>query len=314
MKTQALLNKNKYSFLCFAVLLMLSFIYDGFSNITISICKVVLSAVVSIFFSSFLNEEKKILPLCAFSLLTVISCNAIFLTEDIHILLSITCFFCAMFFESKCKVLTPVFSGLCVIVQPLTLLFFVPSIIISLIAKKEKLLAIITAAASAVSFVLTKFLAQSEFYIDQFSSYYLSLHLVYFSNEHLEIFSQFLICSIPLLAVALIYLIRLFLNGKKLESIFIFVSILISVFAFALSKNTTTVIMILIPIFALMLALYGENGFKETADTIGDFFQKHLLLFLLLTAWVASYPLTFGTYPYGSELFSKSTYVIFRQE
>ncbi len=317
MKIKALLNKNKYSFFVFAVLCMLCLIYGDFESAFLLICKLFLCGTVSLFFAPFLSDEKsgrENVFLCAFSLLSVISCNAIFLTKDIHILLSLSCFFIALIFEKRFKYLTPVFAGLCVLSQPLTLLFFAPAIIISLAAKKEKLLSVLTAVISVATFALTKAFKAAEFFADQFSSYYLSVHLFYLSNEHLKMLAQFALCSIPLLIIFAIYLVRLFLNKKRLSAALVLCSAFLSIFAFALSKNTTTVFMILIPIFALMLSLKPEDGFKEAASKISEFFGRHLLLFLLSIAWVAAYPLTLGSYPYSSELFSKATFIIFRQE
>ncbi len=317
MKTKALLSKNKYALLSFTLLLMLSFIYDGFSDTSIIAVKVFACVAVSLFFVPHLSGDENgngSIFLCAFCLIAVMAGNAIFLTRDIHILLSLSSFFLSLFFEEKFKYLTPVFAGICVLSQPLTVLFFAPAIILSLFAKKEKLLAISTAAICVGVFALTKALAETEFYLDQFSSYYLSVHLFYLSNEHTQALTQFLPCALPLSAVAAGYLVRLFLSGKKLMPVLIFVSILPSVFAFALSENTTTVFMILIPIFALMLSLKNTDGFSKAADEIEAFFKKHWFFGLLLIVWIASYPLTIGSYPYDSDFFSKATFTIFRQE
>ncbi len=317
MKIKALVNKNKYSFFVFALLCMLCIIYSDFESVLLLICKIFLCGIVSLFFAPFLSDEKsgrENVFLCAFSLLGVISCNAIFLTKDIHILLSLSCFFIALIFEKRFKYLTPVFAGLCVLSQPLTLLFFAPAITISLAAKKEKLLSVLTLIISVASFALAKAFEAVDFFADQFSSYHLAVHLVYFSNEHKELLSQFALCTVPLAEVALAYLVRLFFNKKRLYAVLLLLSVSLSAFAFALSENTTTVFMISVPIFALMLSLKAEDGFKETSCELCSFFDRHLLLFLLLIAWVAAYPLTLGSYPYSSELFSKSTFIIFRQE
>ncbi len=314
MKVQNLLQKNKYSFFIFSVFLMLSLIYDGFDSFELFACRIFLCIAASVFFSATFNSKKENASFGAFAFLSVISCNTIFLTSDIHILLSLSCFLLALFFEEKIKFLTPVFAGFCVLSQPLTVLFFVPTIIITLIAKKQKLFSALTLAIAMAAFGFTKFAEQSEFYLEQFSSYHLSIHLIYFSNNHLQTLAQFFLVSAPLAAVAIASLIRLIMKKKIIESVLIFASVFLSLFAFALSKNTQTVFMILIPIFASFITLQDHDAFKETTEETGTFFLKHLLLFLCSVTWTAGYPLVFGAYPYDSEFFSKATFVIFRQE
>lgn len=316
MDIKATVDKNKYALAVFALLAMPCLIFNGFQSAVTLACRLLLCVDVALFFAPYLCVEtkKENAVLSAFSLLSIISCNVIFLTEDVHILLSLFCFFLALFVNGKTKILTAVFAGLCVAAQPLSILFLVPTIIVIQLIKKQKIFAGLSAIFSATVFVVTKLLENSEFYANQFSSYYLSLHLIHFSKTHIDVLMQYLICSVSLVAVALVHLVKLFLNGRKLESIAIFASVLLSVFAFAMSENTHTIFMILIPFFASFISLDGADGFNKTNEEIGKFFTKHFLLFLLLVAFTAGFPTLFGQIPFESEFFSKATFIIFRQE
>jgi hypothetical protein len=216
----------------------------------------------------------------------------------------------ALAFAEKQKFLPPIFAGLCVLSHPLTVLFFVPAILFVLLLKKQKIPAKISAVVSVVAFVVTKLLSNIDFYADQFSSYYLSLHLVHFSTSHIRVLTDYLVASIPLLAVVIFVLIKAIIKKDFLASVATVVSLLCSLYGFALSKNLETAIFILIPVFALFVALSEETSFSSSSA----FFKKHKLIFLLLVAFVAGYPLVFGQIPYENNLFSKIAFIIFRQE
>lgn len=311
MNIKALLDKNKYALSAFVLLTSLTLIYDGFPSAPLFACRLLLCAVAALFLSPSLTKELKtenaVLP--AFFILSLISCNVIFLTTDVHILLSLSSFFLALFFSKKHKPLSPIFAGLCVLSQPLTLLFFTPTIVTIQLAKKQKISAVVSSVISVAVFVLTKLLENSEFYADQFSSYYLSLHIFHLSTTHKEILLQFLFCSIPLILIGAVYLIKAFINGKKAVSILLLLAVALAVFGFALSKNTHTVFMILVPLFAGFVALDDKS-----AAQVDEFFARHTFLFLLTVAFIAGIPMILGALPYESELFSRSTFIIFREE
>lgn len=244
-----------------------------------------------------------------FFVISLISCNAIFLIDDLHILLSLAFFLLAVFFSSSCRVLTPLFAAFCVFSQPLTLLILVPAIVIVQALKKQKLFAIISVVAGFAAFIATKLLENSEFYADQFSSYYLSLHIFHLSTTHKEILGQYLLCSIPLLLIGAFYLVKAFINGSRAESIAFVAAILLAVFGYALSQNTQSVFMLLIPLFASITALD-----TKTSEQVGGFFAKRLLLLLLTVGISVCAPMLLGTLPYDTELFSKATFIIFREQ
>lgn len=311
MNIRALFDKNKYALSAFVLLASLTLIYDGFTSAPLFACRLLLCVAAALFLSPSLTKELKtenaILP--AFFILSLISCNAIFLTEDIHILLSLSSFFWALFFSEKCKPLSPIFAGLCVLAQPLTLLFLIPTIVTIQLVKKQKIFAAFSAVTAVAAFILTKLLENSDFYADQFSSYYLSLHIFHLSTSHKEILVQFLLCSIPLLFVGAFYLVEMFINGKKALSISLLLAIALAVFGFALSKNTHTVFLLLVPLFASFIALDSK-----TTVQVSGFFTKHIFLFLLIVALTVAMPMILGALPYESELFSRSTFIIFREE
>lgn len=309
MKIKAFAEKNKYALASFAVLALLSVTYGGFENPAVLALRLLVCLGAALFFSFNVKDDKKIyFP--AFSLLTLISCNTVFLTCDVHILLSLSFFLLALAFGEKQKILSPVFAGLCVLSQPLTVLFFVPAILFVLLLKKQNIPAIISAVVSVVAFVVTKLLSNIDFYADQFSSYYLSLHLVHFSTSHIRVLTDYLVASIPLLAVVIFVLIRAIIKKDFLASVATVVSLLCSLYGFALSKNLETAIFILIPVFALFVALSEETSF----GSVTAFFKNHKLGFLLIVTFVAGYPLVFGQIPYENDLFSKIAFIIFRQE
>lgn len=309
MKINAFTEKNKYALASFAVLALLSVTYGGFENPAVFALRLLVCLGAALFFSFNVNDDEKIyFP--AFSLLTLISCNTFFLTCDVHILLSLSFFLLTLAFGEKQKILSPIFAGFCVLSQPLTVLFFVPAILFVLLLKKQKIPAIISAVVSVVAFVVTKLLSNIDFYADQFSSYYLSLHLVHFSTSHIRVLTDYLVASIPLLAVVVFVLIRAIIKKDFLASVATVVSLLCSLYGFALSKNLETAIFILIPVFALFVALSEETNLGLSTT----FFKNHKLVFLLLVAFVAGYPLVFGQIPYENDLFSKIAFIIFRQE
>lgn len=313
MKIKALIEKNKYAFAAFAVLEMLSIIFGGFDEPVSLVLRLVLCLGAALFFA-FSAKKEGDLYLSAFSLLTLISANVLFLTADFHVLLSASSFLLALGFSEKAKYLSPVFAALAILAQPLTIAFFAPTVILVLLLKKHNIPSIIAAAACAGAFVYTKTCENSEFYADQFSSYYLNLHLVHFSNVHLEILSEFLIASIPLLAVLLFILVKIVLAKKFLLTIAAVVSFLSALFGFALSQNKETVIFILIPVFSLLLSVSNEKSYEKVFDGFNSFFEKRTLLFLLTVAFTATIPLVFGIIPYEDDFFSKITFIIFRQE
>ncbi len=311
MNIRALFDKNKYALSAFVLLAGLTLIYDGFTSAPLFACRLLLCAVAVLFLSSALTKEIKtesaVMPV--FFILSLISCNAVFLTDDIHILLSLSSFLSALFFVEKCKALTCVFAGLCVAAQPLTLLILVPTVVIVQLVKKQKFFAVLSAAAGVAVFVLTKLLENSEFYADQFSSYYLSVHIFHLSTSHREILVQFLICSIPLMLVVVAYIVKAFISAKTVMGISILIAVALAVFGFTLSENTHTVFMILVPVFAGIVALNDD-----TALSISRFFARHLFLFAVCVAFVAGFPVILGNLPYTSELFSDVTFIIFREE
>ena len=311
MNIKALFDKNKYALSAFVLLASLTLIYDGFISAPLFACRLLLCAVAALFLSSSSKKEMTIPDAVtpAFFILSLISCNVIFLTTDVHILLSLSAFFLALFFSEKCRFLSPIFAGLCVLSQPLTLLMLVPTIVIIQLAKKQKLLAVFSAVIGVAAFVLTKFLENIEFYADQFSSYYLSLHIFHLSTTHKEILIQFLLCSIPLLLIGAFYLIKLFLNGEKAVGIALILAVALAIFGFMLSKNVQTVIMIIVPLFAAVVTLNDKAH-----EQISQFFANHVFLFLLAVALIAVAPMILGTLPYDSELFSRSTFIIFREQ
>ena len=311
MNIKALFDKNKYALSAFVLLASLTLIYDGFTSAPLFACRLLLCAVAALFLSPALTKEVKtetaISP--AFFILSLISCNVIFLTADVHILLSLSAFFLALFFSSKQKILTPIFAGLCVLAQPLTLLFLVPTVVTVQLAKKQKLFAVISAVIGGAVFVVTKLLESIDFYADQFSSYYLSLHIFHLSTTHKEILGQYLLCSIPLMLIGAVYLVKALINGKKTISISLLIAVFLAFFGFMLSKNIQTVIMLAVPLFAAVVAINDK-----TCEQISRFFAKHIFLFMLAVAFVAGVPMLLGTLPYASELFSKATFIIFREQ
>lgn len=309
MKIKAFAEKNKYALASFAVLALLSVTYGGFENPAVFALRLLVCLGAALFFSfNVKDDENFYFP--SFSLLTIISCNTIFLTFDVHILLSLSFFLLALAFGEKQKILSPVFAGLCVLSQPLTVLFFVPAILFVLLLKKQKISAIISAVVSVAAFVVTKLLGNIDFYADQFSSYYLSLHLVHFSTSHIRVLTDYLVASIPLLIVILFVLIRTIIKKEVFLSTAPVISLLCALYGFSLSKNLETASFILIPVFALFVSLSEETSLASATS----FFKNHKLVFLLLVAFVAGYPLVFGQIPYENDLFSKIAFIIFRQE
>ena len=313
MKLKTLCDKTKYVLAPFAVLALLSLIYDGFKDPVILALRLLVCVSAALFFSSFINDGKNIF-LPSFAFLAIISCNTFFLTDDMHILLSLTFFLLSLSCDGKLKFLSPVFAGLCIITQPLTILFFIPSIVGTLLLKKEKILSLISAVVSAGAFVLTKSLADAEFYADQFCSYYLSVHLVHFSNEHTESLTNFVFSLIPVIAVLFFFIISFVMKKKIFFALMLVISAFLGVWGFAMSGNVQTVIFTLLPLICSVLSLYNKEDYAEIYSRFNTFFKNHLLLFLLSVAFVAGYPLLFGQAPFDSEFFSKVTFIIFRQE
>lgn len=313
MKIKALLEKNKYGFASFAVLALLSVTFSGFEDPVILALRLLFCLGAALFFSFCAKKEDDIF-LSAFSLLSLIFANVILLTDDIHILLSVSFFLLSLSFSEKLKFLSPVFAALCVLSQPLTIAFFAPTVIITLLLKKQKIPAVISAIACAGAFIFTKTCENSEFYAEQFSSYHLSLHLVHFTKIHLEALSAFVIPSIPFLAVLLFFIVKFILDKKIFHSIAIIVSFLSALYGFALSKNIETIVFVLIPVFAFLLSVSNEKDIEKAFNCFNIFFKKHTLLFLLIIAFIAAFPYIVGFIPYENDFFSKATFIIFRQE
>ena len=316
MKITSVINQNKYAVAVFAMLSMMSVIYDGFSDITVFALKVLLSLAVSLFFSPFLCDEtqqKNYIPV-VFSLLSIISCNAIFLTADIHILLSLICFFIALTIKPKLNPLTAVFSGLCVALQPLSLFYLVPSIVLIQLVCKQKISAIISSVLSIAVFFVTKLFENTDFYAEQFSSYYHSVHPVFFSKDHLQVLTEYSACSVILIAVLLFYCVKLFLNAKKSFGIGLIITTVISLYGYSMCFNKQNVIMILLPAFAVIAALSVDESCKKAISDVGEFFLSKKLLLFILIALTLSIPAILGTLPIENDFFSKSTFIIFREE
>ncbi len=306
-------GKIKYSLVPFAFLAALSLIYDGFKDPVILVLRLLVCIGASVFFARLVSDPKSI-HLPAFTFLSLISCNVLFLTDDMHILLSLAFFLLSLACNGKLRVLSPVFAGLCVIVQPLTVLFFVPSIISTLLIKKEKILSIITAVVSACAFLLTKYLENMEFFADQFSSYPLSVHLVHFSTTHTKFLTNFALASLPLIAVLIFFIISFVIKKKFLAAASLIISAVLSLWGFAMSENQHTVFFVILPLLCFVLTVCKSDGYAEICDTFNVFFKKHLLLFLLSVAFTAGFPLIFGQPPFDSAFFSRATFIIFRQE
>ena len=313
MKIKNLIKKNKYALASFAVLAMLSITFGGFDNPVTIALRLFVCVGVALFFSFYAKKDDDVY-LSAFFLLSLISSNVVFLTDDIHILLSVSFFLLALAFSEKLRFLSPVFAALCILSQPLTIAFFAPTLILTLLCKKQTVPAIISAVACTGSFIFTKTAESSEFYADQFSAYHLNLHLVHFSNIHLENLSAFLIASIPLLAVILFIVVKSAFGKNFLVAVAIIISFLSALYGFALSKNLETVVLILVPVFAFLLCVSNEKSFEKPFNGFNDFFKKRTLLFLLVIAFIAAFPIIFGSVPYEEDLFSKITFIIFRQE
>ena len=313
MELRKLYEKIKYPLVPFAVLAALSLVYDGFKTPVILVLRLLVCISVSVFFARFVSDSKSIyLP--AFALLSVISCNVLFLTDDVHILLSLAFFLISLSCNGKLRFLSPVFAGLCVFSQPLAVLFFAPSIIGTLLIKKEKILSLISTVVSAGAFLLTKFLENTEFFTDQFSSYPLSVHLVHFSTTHIEFLTSFTSASLPLIAVLIFFIVSFVIKKKFLASASLVISAVLGLWGFAMSENPHTVFFVILPLLCSVLSVCKSDGYTEICDTFNSFFKKHLLLFLLSIAFTAGFPLIFGQPPLDSTFFSRSTFIIFRQE
>ncbi|MBR3835496.1 MAG: hypothetical protein IKJ69_01745 [Clostridia bacterium] len=317
MDIKKLINKTKYSLFAFILLAMPSLIFDGFKSIPVLACRLLLCVGVALFLSLHIGKESsvKAAVLPTFLMLGLMSCNVIFLTDDVHILLSLLSFFLALFFSEKLMWLTPVFAGLCVAAQPLTILLLVPAIIVIQLIKKQNIPAVVSVGVSIAAFVLTKLLADNaEFYAEQGEAYYLWLHPVFFTVTHTEYLLNYLLFSLPLIAVLLCYAVSLILKKNIFAGVSLPVITILSVYGFSLSKNVHTVFMILIPAFAVLLSFNGIDTLKKATDKVSDFFASHLFVFLLTVALIASMPMIVGNLPFGSDFFDTSTFIIFREE
>lgn len=318
MKIKAVINQNKYAVAVFAMLGMLSVMYDGLSDVAVFIFKLVLSAVISLFFSPYIKgeaDQSKIIP-TVFALLGIISCNVIFTTTDIHILLTLIFFFSALALNSKMSFVAPIFAGLCVAMQPLSLFFLIPTIVTVELIRKQKIAAIISSVLSTGVFIVAKLLENNEFYTEQFSSYYHSVHLVFFSKTHLQILAEYSMCSVVLIGFLLFCCIRLLMNGKKGigTAIGLIITTVISLYSYSMCCNRQNVIMILMPALVTLVTLSDDVIYEKFNISIGNFFLSRKLLFFLLIAFTVSAPFILGTIPYENELFSSSTFIIYREE
>ena len=313
MKLNSTLEKSKYAVAPFAVLALLSLIYDGFDNPVVLLIRMLLCLSAALFFFFATDKDNDaFIPSLAF--LSIISCNMIFLTDDIHILLSLSCFLLSLIFTGKAAILSAVFAFLCVVAQPFAVLFFVPTIVIVQFFKKNKPESIAVALVSICAFILTKFLENTDFYADQFNSYHLAVHFVHFSNQHLEFLADFVVASIPLFAVLIFFVVSMFLKKNFVSGILTIVTALLCLYGFALSKNYHTVTLILIPVFAQIMIMSKSENLKDICNSFNTFCKKHLVLFLFAVVFVAAYPILFGQVPFDSDFFSRVTFIIFRQE
>lgn len=316
MKIKAVIQQNKYAIAVFAMLGMMSVIYDGFYDVAVFTLKAVLSVVIALFFAPYLKEEsgqKNYVPI-VFSLLSTISCNVIFLTTDIHILLTLICFFSALAVNAKLSILTAIFAGLCVAVQPFSLFYLVPTLVLILIIRKQKLGAIIGSVLSIAVFVVTKLFEHTDFYAEQFSSYYHSVHLVFFSKDHTQVLTEYSVCSVVLVITLIFYFVKLIMNGKIGTGIGLMITTAISFYGYSMCFNKQNVVMILLPAFAAMLAISDDEAYGKINNDITDFFLSKKVLLFLLIALTVSAPVILGVIPIDSELFSRSTFIIFREE
>lgn len=316
MKINAVIEQNKYAVAVFAMLGMMSVIYDGFYEVTYFALKMVLSAVISLFFLPYLKEEnvqKNYIPI-VFSLLSIISCNVIFLTSDIHILLTLICFFSALTVNSRNNALTTIFSGGCVAIQPLSLFYLVPTLVLVQLVRKQKLSAIISTVLSVAVFVVTKLLEDVDFYAEQFSSYYHSVHLIFFSKDHTQILTEYSVCSVVLIAFLIFYCVKLILNGKKGMGLGLIITTIISLYGYSMCYNKQSVVMILMPAFAAIVTLSGDEVCRKLNSDINNFFLSRKVLLFLVIALTVGIPVMLGTLPIDNDIFSKSTFIIFREE
>lgn len=317
MDIKALFSKTKYSVSAFVLFAMLSLIFDKWENAGILVCKLFLCFCVALFLSLRLNDkaspESVVLP--AFMLLSLISCNVIFLTDDIHILLSVSSFFIALFMSEKSVWLTAVFAGLCVMAQPLTILMLVPAIAVVQLTKKQLKPACTSIVISIAAFVLTKLIStNTDFYAQQNGAYYLWIHPVFFSKTHTEYLLKYLINSFPLVGVLGVFIVDLIKKRKTLVTVSFVLVLLLALYGYSLSKNIHTVFMILLSVFATIVSVGKCDDIKSISNSIAKFFKQNSLVFFLIIALIAALPMILGNMPHDSEFFDKATFIIFREE
>lgn len=314
MKIKALFSKNKYALSSFAVLALLSIIYGRFDDPVLFALRLLVCVSSALFFSFSAKTDDNIY-LNSFAFLSITSCNLIFLTGDVHILLSLSFFMLSLAFSKKFRFITPIFSVLCVLAQPLSILLLVPSVVGYLLTAKQKISALLSTLGSIGAFIVTKLLAENDFYVDQFSTYPLAVHLVHFSNTHLKVLGEYAVASIPLIAILLFFVASLTLKKKFVASVSIVVSFVLSLWGFAMSENYHAVVFTLASA-AMTLAMLGAEDRDEDSvfNRFNLFCKNHTLLFLLAVVFVAGFPLIFGQIPFESDLFSRIAFIIFRQE
>ena len=189
-----------------------------------------------------------------------------------------------------------------------------PALVLIQLVRKQNATAIISTVLSVAVFVATKLLESIDFYAEQFSSYYHSVHLVFFSKDHTQILTEYSVCSVALIAFSVIYCAKLFVSGKKGAGIGLIITTVISLYGYSMCYNKQNVIMILLPAFAAMITLSDDAVFGKINGDIVNFFLSRKVLLFLLIALTLSIPVILGTLPIESEMFSKSTFIIFREE
>lgn len=317
MDIKTVFNKNKYSLCVFILLAMPSLIFDNLESAEVLVCKLLLCLCVTLFLSLRLSEkaspENVVFP--AFMLLSLICCNVIFTTNDIHILLSISSFFIALFMSEKFMWLTAVFAGLCVMAQPLTILILVPAIAVVQLTKKQVKPAIASIIISIAAFVLIKLLATNTgFYAQQSGAYYLWLHPVFFSKTHTDYLLKYLLYSFPLVAMVLFFIAKLINKRKILIAVYLVLTIILALYGFSLSKNIHTVFMILLSVFAVIVAIEKSDDTKKISEDIAKLFTQNLFVFFLMIALTVALPMILGSLPHDSDFFDKATFIIFKEE
>jgi UDP-N-acetylmuramyl pentapeptide phosphotransferase/UDP-N-acetylglucosamine-1-phosphate transferase len=104
------------------------------------------------------------------------------------------------------------------------------------------------------------------------------------------------------------------MNSKKGAGIGLIITTVISLYGYSMCSNKQNVIMILLPALVSVVALSDDDIFKKINSETESFFSKRKLLLFLMIAITVSIPVIIGTLPIESEIFSRSTFIIFREE